>query len=114
METEEKSLTPEGVCRILETAARVGVRELKFSTLHFFLGSDVTTAQSLGSPPAPAPEMADTHQKIAEDALVQDEIAVRESQLAQMFIEDPMRAEQMLAEGDLVDEPTHGLRDEEA
>lgn len=118
MASRKINLTVTDVCSILETAAKAGVLELKFGTLHVRFPDPVlrgtSQAQSLGQTPAPAAEIADTQEKLQETALVQDELSAREDQLSQMFIEDPMIAEQMLAEGDLIDDTTDGEGEQEA
>jgi hypothetical protein len=105
---KQKGLTPGDVCAIIKACGESQVRVLKFAGLHLEFepkGSaeqaiSVVPAERTPEPPAEAP--AETQlQAEAERSLVQDELAYREDEIAQMLIENPMRAEQLLTDGGL-------------
>lgn len=108
----------EEVCLIIEACGEAGVAELKFGDLYLRFGTKtepehqtthVLTPRVLGtskkaSSPEPAAEIAATQSEMAEKSLLADEIALREQELAEMFLTDPARAEELLMQGELTDD----------
>jgi hypothetical protein len=121
-ESKQKNcLSTDDVCRIIKACGEAKVAVLKFGDLcvkfeatpapnpwtptqspdsGFRAPRSVDTAHSSTS----AAEIAGTHEQVAEESLLQDEAAVREEQIAQMVIENPLLAEQLLMDGVLTDE----------
>ncbi len=61
--------------------------------------------------PNPVTEITEEqHDQMTRDAVEAEEVNLREDRLAQMFIEDPVRAEELLRDGELedADEPESG------
>lgn len=103
---EETPLTVEEALDIMGQAQRFGVTELKFRGLALRFGEIPTpgTPEHNIEVETPAAEIAEKQRDAAKDALILDEARIKERQLDQMFIEDPMQAEELLAEGDLTDD----------
>lgn len=124
--TEKSLLTPEQVCSIIEASGNANVRVLKFADLYLEFGSSAkvcvkrnespephdsqasfwTHSKVEQDPTTPVKEMTEpTHQKMSADNLVRDEVAMRDAQLDQMRIENPLLFEQLLqVEGELLDD----------
>jgi hypothetical protein len=109
MKAEKSILTPAEVCAILKACGEAQVRVLKFANLYVQFDKKVEPARTaVAEAPAPTTEaeISETNQKIHEDALAQDEQAVRQDQLDQMWIENPLEAERILLAGELEDGDT--------
>lgn len=115
-------LSAEEVCVIIKVCGEAKVTELKLGDLQvIFLPKEetrpgVTLKSPLASldqapPPLTAAEIAEIQRKEAKKALERDEARVRKEQLEEMFLTDPLRAEELLRQGEL--EPD-GDEDEEA
>lgn len=113
-------LDSEEVCRIIDASARAGVRVLKFGGLYLQMGEPKAVRESLpDSPPlaahtpTPATEIAElNHVSQSQDALELDELQEREDQIAELLLTDPLRAEELIRDGEL--EEDDGRPDEEA
>lgn len=112
MAPEKSCLSTEDACRIIETSAKTGVTELTFSGLHVKFGrlteNDVglTSPFVQQAPRAPVSVNALTeeqHTKQATEALEMDELRLRQDQLAQALVEDPLKYEELLMQGELDD-----------
>lgn len=107
---EQKSvLSVADICRILKACGEASVTELKFGDLHVRRDSQSpAAAPSASVEPAPAPpptaEIVETQRKESERAQIQAEVTLRQQQLSQMLIEDPLEAERLLSQGDLIDD----------
>lgn len=104
-----KPLTVADVTLIIDTCAKANVRKFQYFGLHLELG-DGGPASSLRPPLVTEPNLPTEaalsekhHQQQNERTLRHDEIQAKEERLAQMFIEDPLQAEQMIEKGDLDD-----------
>ena len=116
--TTDFSLSSRSACAIIEVCAARGVSVLKFGPLYVEFGMKAS------SPPAPAPEgyfapripveeMTDqAHDKQTQDSVEAEEVNLREERLQQMFIEDPVRAEELLRNGELEDADDESEHDE--
>lgn len=95
------------VCDIIKTSAEHGVSTLKFGTLHLEFGRPpkqqpappVESANPLVNPEEEISDAQHTEQTKAQ--LERDEVSLREEQIAHMMIENPSRAEEMLANGEI-------------
>lgn len=108
-------LAVDALCSIIEACGNANVAELKFGDLYLKMGqkTPISDPRSLSLEdsgqlelPLPRPsakEIAELQAKEAKRALERDEIAIREQQLADMFIEDPAEAERLLIQGELRD-----------
>lgn len=105
-EPAPKNLTAQEICSIIKECARQGVAEMTYGELH-------VKFQPLGEreeAPAHVPPSqrvrvpAKTLDKIESDSLRNDELAVKEDDLAQMLIEDPAQYEKLVLQGDLADD----------
>jgi hypothetical protein len=114
MSTQEiTSLTVDEVCRILIECARTGASELQFRDLHVSFGAQATEIVEPHS--SIAAEMAPNHEKMNQDALENDELALREEQMSLLAIENPMAFEQAIMDGELdEDERLDNEDDQEA
>jgi hypothetical protein len=134
MATEESTkttLSPRDLCSILKACGDARVTLLQLGDLHVeFAGpaspapvveirTDTLDSKSLrkfmnqASQPISPPGLAETQARIAEEALVDDELALREQQIAELHLTNPLLAEQLITQGELED---HGSieHDEEA
>jgi hypothetical protein len=115
------ALSAEDICRILLTCGKAKVAELQFGPLCVRFGAQAidedvprgTLRTSKSLPPTQAKEMAEQQTQIAEKSLAEQEYELRLDQLAQLMIEDPAKAEELIINGDL-EETTNGDRAEEA
>ena len=124
--TDEKgSLSVGEVCDILTLCRTAGVAKMKFRDLDVEFSpkgpeptiitqslSDLTIPElterykKLKKPVStpPATDLAEQQAQAAEKALVADEIELREQQLAELWVTDPAKAEQLLMSGELRDD----------
>lgn len=103
---------------MIETSAKAGVSELKFGDLHVKFGRPTENIVGMSIPPQyhypfvqqnPASPSKndlseDQHNQQAKESLEVDEIRLREEQLALALVEDPVRYEELLREGELSDD----------
>lgn len=118
-----KALDSTEVCVIIESCAKHGVTSLKWGALEIsFTPSGKRPEETLANEQAGADLAIKAHQTIPDaeisdkrhaennkDALELNEIELREEQLAELQITDPLAAEQLIRDGDLEDvndEPT--------
>lgn len=102
MRPMDNILTPADVCAILKACGDSQVRVLKFANLYVQFE---TKAQNATEPftAGPDTEISETNKIIERESLAQDEQAVRQDQLDQMWIENPLEAERILLAGELQD-----------
>lgn len=112
--TGEKPLQVHEICQIIKACADAGVTSLKCGPLELSFGKQTETI--FIPKQHTVTEITDDHQKdldrIADDSLEDDEIRYRRDQIDQMMIENPSKAEELLASGELVDDDD-GSDDEE-
>lgn len=103
---EKSALSPEQVCAIIKACGESQVRVLKFAGLYVeFERTPLTPVVAEEVLPPPATEMAESQLKIEEGrGILQRELQIRDDQVAQMMIENPVLAEQLLMDGDLADD----------
>jgi hypothetical protein len=103
----KSSLSAEEVCRILAQCARARVRVLQFADLYVRFDDLPGEIQVRGPENVKLPQVQHPDTEISaiqtqteKQAILQDEIAIRQEQLTQMFIENPLEAEKMLLSGE--------------
>lgn len=113
---EKNYLTAEEVCSILKVCGEVRVAKLEFRDLRVEFSPTTGLASPDGSAPVdyrvvtpadmvlsplPEAEISELQKKVAEKSFVQDEIATREDQIAELLVTDPLAAERLLMAGKL-------------
>lgn len=112
-----KSLSPNEIRVILEACEKTGVAELAFGDFQVIFGlkprkiweeSDQSLAQPepFQSHSRPTVGIVGIQENIARKALEDDEIALKEDQIADLLIEDPVELERMVRDGEITDEFT--------
>lgn len=114
MATDNKNLLSSAdIVSIIEVSGKSGVSELKFGGLHvkfdtpverlkhthgFFIPEMRVEQHPLNPPDT---EISATQRQVAQEALEADELDLRYQQIADLMIEDPLRAEELLRDGQL-------------
>lgn len=110
----------EELCKIIATCRRAGVSSFKLGALEIVFSPASTKIEpatalpqeSIGAAPTPAAEVPEetirAQTKIEESSIEEQGIQTREEQIAELLITDPLKAEEMMMEGDLIGEPTDG------
>jgi hypothetical protein len=108
-------LTPAQVCAIIKACRDAQVTELQLGDLYVRFGPQAKPGDQMEAPAAipanvaqaaptpqkkPGPESPEAHEE-ATKALVQEELNFREEQLALMWIEDPLAAQELILKGEL-------------
>lgn len=109
MPTGKNNLSSEAICVIIESCAKHGVAELKFQDLHVKFGK--SAIQELGPQNSNSPEAEiseEQHEEQTAHAIEKDEVDLREEQLEELFLTDPMAAEEMLRNGEFEDADEFG------
>lgn len=91
------ALDVEGICRILKACHDSGVSEFSFEKLKVKFGPSQVTEEMV-TPVAPH-----VAREFEAEAIAQAEMKIKEDQLANLPLEDPLRYEELIAEGDLSD-----------
>lgn len=107
------SLSTVDVCAIIKACGEAGVRRLSFDGLRLSLEKpssdprpptpnpwEIGPGPSLATPSVPTPT-APEHSEIEKDTLEADELAIREAQMAELWITNPLRAEELISSGEL-------------
>lgn len=114
----EKNWSADDICRILEASAKAGVRTLKFAGLDVeFESAGVTNPNG-----APAHYIAPPTAEIAEpnhvaqdrESRLMDELKMREDQIEELLLSDPVEAERLIAQGELAEDERRPEYGEEA
>ena len=107
--TPSPFLSGEEVCKILESAAKAQVTELKFRELYVSFAYKPPVDLVLAPGPAiPVHGSANEQREQANEQskeLLTEEIRTREAQIEELWITDPALAEKMLEEGELEKAP---------
>lgn len=103
--SEEKALTVEQIQAIMEQCSKFNVLKLKFGTLNIEFDRP-TNPNRLDQKIDPVPP--ETLKKSEEDAILRDEVALRDEQIKEMHITDPLRAEELLLDGKIESDDTDG------
>lgn len=104
-------LTGDIVCAIIKTCAESGVMDLSVGSLKVSFRNNPTLDPLHGIiAPDFNPHLQDV---VTAEAIERDELALREDQLAQMEIEDPVGYEKAISAGDLIDSKVGDETDEE-
>lgn len=113
--SQQKSLDPDQIARIIEASALHGVTLLKFGDLEIWFGPHVKPGTTPAHPSAEVPNVeTPIHTPVAEmtekqhddanaKAIEQNEIDLREQQIAELLITDPEEAEKLIRQGELQD-----------
>lgn len=112
--SQSKTLAPEEICAIIDACAKNGVATLKFGDLEIQRGPTAQLSENPEPPGSIAPtahplnvpvaEMTEKqHAEQNERALLENENALREEQIAELLITDPLAAEKLIAMGELQD-----------
>ena len=105
----DTALSVAGLCGLIRVCGKAGVRELRFGNLHVIFDRPVEEdehRQSAASPNPPAAAAAgETQDKTFAEDLEKREAKLRQEQADRMILEDPDQFEDLLALGELVDEP---------
>ena len=104
MASKERFFTTEEICSIINSCSSNGVRHFLYQGLDL---SFVPVEQSPTIDPVFIPEpLKQQSLSQAREAFEKEEIKYREDELDLMQIEDPLRYEELLKSGDIVDEET--------
>lgn len=108
MADNKNLLSSADIVSIIEVSGKSGVSELKFGGLHVKFGkpsddTQQTQALRVEQHPLNPPdtEISATQRQVAQEALEADELDLRYQQIADLMIEDPLRAEELLRDGQL-------------
>mgnify|MGYP001558964529 CR=1 FL=1 len=115
----ERQFSEKGLCGIIKSCSEAQVSKFTFGDLTIWVGpQSETTAQPanvgynhFAQVPQlnPETELSEIQKLKQSESLLQDELALKEDRLAQMFIEDPVQAERLLLDGAMdEEEPEHG------
>ncbi len=105
-------LPTDELCSIITACGGAGVSELKFGDLNITFGlppRQIRFLREANRPPASktGTAISEIQEQEAEKALEEDELALRDEQIENLFIEDPVRAEELLERGELTDADRH-------
>lgn len=99
-------LSAADIVTILEASRKNGVSKLKFDTLEVFFDASLhdgpSGAQTVKSEQS-AEQIAHTQNEEEKKAIEADEFSVREDQIAELLISDPLLAEELMLQGDLTE-----------
>lgn len=109
--TAKNNLTSDDICKIIKACAENGVYKIKCSTLEVEFGQPKKNDPENNTELIPVLTQAE-HDKMNKDALEEEEIKTRDEQVRMMLIEDPLRAEEMIANGDFDEDGTDGTSEE--
>lgn len=105
---KEKAFNSQELSAIIRVCSELGASEMSFQGLHvsfFPKGSETKTVTTPPEVPPPEAAISDSeHKKQTEQSLLQEELRMRDSQVDHLLITDPLRAEQMIEDGELVDD----------
>lgn len=105
----KNSLDAAAISSIIESCAKHGVRELKFSELQISFGSPVIETPLQANPKSPVAEITDEqHENFTKDAIRTEELSLREQQLESALLENPALYEELLQNGDVDDDEYNG------
>jgi hypothetical protein len=100
------ALDVDGICRILKVCHDSGVTELTFAGLKVKFHLDKIVTEEMVTPASP--EVVRTFEA---EAIAQAETKIRNDQLANLPLEDPLKFEELLAQGELLDAGTEEKQD---
>lgn len=103
---EKLNLSAENVLELIKVGAASGVAKIKFGDLELEFGQNTKPPESPANDVTPAPADAaisvEQNRKIQKEALEREEFRTREDQVEHMIIEDPLKAEELIADGELL------------
>lgn len=97
----KNNLTSDDICKIIKSCAENGVSEFIFDTLNIEFGKYKKNDPESITVPILTQE---AHDKMDKQTLVEEEIKIKEEQIQMLMIEDPAKAEEMIANGDFDDD----------
>lgn len=111
---KKKAFTLEDLSSIMDLCGNNAVASFVWGDLQISFGP----RKDLATPISLTPNSPQADADLEEETRVHDELKVRQDQIDQMLIEDPLEAERLIAENELIDEEKsgddeHGQRDEE-
>lgn len=123
---QEKLISAEDACRIIEVCGKSNVSELRFRGIHVRFGRPTESFQGTGVPleaplgmeqaisPYPDTEISREPEPQNENSLLDEELRLKDERIAMALLENPAEAERLLLQGDLEDERQRPDDDEEA
>lgn len=98
MNTDNNNLTSDDICKIIKACADNGVYKISVSTLAIEFGEyKIKNPENIT-----VPRMTqEAHDKQNAETLVSEELKTKSDQIDMLMIEDPVLAEEMIANGDL-------------
>jgi hypothetical protein len=106
--TQVPVLKAEEVCSILKVCAEAGVNEITFRDLNVRFGPPAETRRpeqdaESASPSSSETVLSEIAAKIDQETIEEQEIRIREQQLDELRITDPLAYEKLVISGELVD-----------
>lgn len=96
-ECQKRGLSAEDVCRIIEASSKARVGKLKFADLELSFDKPVEQVVSELTRTSPSEaEISENQKKISRTSLAQMEAEVRQRQIEDLLITDPLQAEKLL------------------
>lgn len=96
--TRRMELNPQDICRILQACAKTKVKEFKLGDF------SVSFEEKPGIKPVESPTLiTGSAESVEQESIARDEVDIRERQMAEMLIEDPLMYEKLLEQGELED-----------
>lgn len=109
------------ICKIIATCRRCGVLKLEMGSIRVIFSGGVARearlpTEQVPQAASPTPEAQvpgqtiQAQQKLEEESHEEQAVLLREQQIAEMIIEDPLRAEELMEQGELepIGESTDG------
>lgn len=104
-QSKNSTLNCDEICRIMEACAKNGVLTLQFKDLHLQFGKPTkTSTEKIQSPVTGLEVVLKTPEPPKQVTLEDEEIAAKEERIAMATIENPLEAEELLMQGELVDD----------
>lgn len=107
---KNNTFTAAEISEIIRQCSAQGVTELKYGDLHLAFRPKIEMEMGEQNPsrhqtkPTEAAISDEQHDKQSKQSLEKDEMDLREQQIAELHITNPLLAEQLMVEGDLVDD----------
>lgn len=104
MAPKKKDFTLEELSSIIKICGDNAVTSFSWGDLRISFGEK----KDLATPISLTPHSPQAEAELEEETRVHDELKVRQDQIDQMLIEDPLEAERLIAENELIDEDKPG------
>jgi predicted nucleic acid-binding Zn-ribbon protein len=110
------SLQVKDICAIIKSCRNCGVTKFKFGDLEVDFGRPALSPHGKCGEAVNHLSVAEItdeiHEKQMKEALEQDELRLKDEQVAQALIENPLLAEQLIMDGELEDDSEPDFGDE--